>query len=108
MEVEILRRRTDLRTAGSNVDLSLPSALKLQNTKGEKQGYMMCFTHDLTVVNKMIDQLTFLCEFCKIPSDAKFNAGFGIKLQVEKILLTRVAECVSMDCVANVYRATHK
>jgi hypothetical protein len=69
---------------------------------------MICYTLDDAVIKKIEEHIVFMSDSFKIPLDNKFNAGYAVKLQMDKILLTSVNDVACMDALACIYREGKK
>lgn len=99
----MLRMKGELIKKGISTALCVPSSLKL-SLKSEKSGCMICYTYDSTVSRKIQAQIAFMCESFTIPVHNKFNAGYAVKLQLDKLFLTSVIDVACIDALVSIYR----
>lgn len=92
-----------LSKSGCMSSLSIPTLLRLP-VKTDKTGYMMCYTLNERELAQMEEQILYMCDSFKIPQESKYNSGFAVKLQMDKIKLTSVNEVACMNALANIYR----
>ena len=65
---------------------------------------MLCFTHDNRVLAHMEEQIVYMCSSFKVPQDSKFNAGYAVKLQMDRIKMTSLSDVACINALASVYR----
>ena len=93
-----------LSKSGYMTSLSIPSALRLP-VKNDKTGYMLCYTLDERELAQMEEQIVYMCDSLKIPVESKYNAGFSVKLQMDKVKLTSVNDVACIKALASIYRS---
>jgi hypothetical protein len=65
---------------------------------------MLCFTHDYRELAHMEEQIVYMCSSFKIPQESKYNAGFSVKLQMDKIQMTSLSDVACVNALASIYR----
>ena len=98
------KKKVELSKSGFASSLSISAVLKLPAAKSEKAGYMMCYTLDDRVLKQMEDHLIFMCDSFTIPMESKYNAGFAVKLQIDKIKLTTLSDVALITALVSIYR----
>ena len=79
------------------VRVMIPPSIQL---KSKAKGYIVGYTFDEEVVERAVDQVKMLCETIGIPSDAMYNAGMKVEVEVNRFNLDKLADVLSMDVIA--------